>query len=252
MTSANRSDERGGYECRDDDPVTEPIVLPVPRAPGETARDELATRAGRAGAATVSVAFRGAGLLGSVVRAGGQGAVRQVRQELASRAPSRALRLPASTDPVSPSRPRMPWLALTALLGCVVGVSGLALPLIDLGGVASLTLLDMPDVGMPLLGVFVLLSVLPVLDIVQRRTRWTAWLVVPAVLGALPVGLVVFAVPWLPRALHLLWEAAPDEVLETGTAPAALGAADLVLVVVACLAVVVRVRGRVGSRSGRR
>ena len=237
-----------GFEDFGDEAVTMPLAVPpveVIRAGHEPRAAQIA----QSGARVVAAAFRGADALGSAVSAGSRGVSSQVRSEVAARWPSRppGAQLPAA-PPVGGAGPRVPWLAVTALLACAAGIVGLLLPLVELGGLASLALIDIPYLGVPLLGLFLLLSTLPLLDVWQRRVRWTAWLLVPALLGALPVALVVFAMPWLPRALHLLWATAPEKMLGAGAASVTLGGVDAALIVLAASALLLRLRNRLLRR----
>lgn len=226
-----------GFDVDDETPTTS---FAVPQRPASV------VRAGDVGAGLVSSAFRGADQVGAVVAATGRGVSRQVRTKVRTRWPSAPPGVQVASPGAAPEpiRARFPIVPVVAILACVAGLLGMTLPVLDLGGVTSFAMLDIPYVGLPTTLGFLLLTLLPVIDVVQRRTRWTSWLLIPAVLGLLPVGLLVFAVSLAPRLLHLVWAHAPEKALGVGAAGMTLGSADAALVVLGFLAVLVRVRVR--------
>jgi len=141
------------------------------------------------------------------------------------------------------------WIPGAAALVCILGIAGLAQPVLEAGnGMVSFTLLDVPYLGVSLLIGFLTLSLLPLIDLSRRRSTAgstaTAWLLVPAVLGALPVGVGFFALEPIPRGIRALWSAAPAAAVQVGPAAAVLVVADTALIAVAAAAIASRVLTR--------
>ncbi len=137
------------------------------------------------------------------------------------------------------------WIPGAAALVCILGIAGLAQPVLEAGnGMVSFTLLDVPCLGLSLLIGFLTLSLLPLIDLGRRRSTATAWLLVPAVLGALPVGVGFFALESIPRGIRALWSAAPAAAVQVGPAAAVLVVADTALIAVAAAAIASRVLTR--------
>ena len=137
------------------------------------------------------------------------------------------------------------WIPSAALLACVLGVVALAQPVLEAGnGMVSFTLLDVPYLGMSLLVGFVVLTLLPLIDLSRRRTAATRWLLLPALLGALPVGVGTFALESIPRGIRALWASAPATAVQIGPAAALLVAADITLILIAGAAIATRARAR--------
>ncbi|MCD2191118.1 hypothetical protein [Actinomycetospora soli] len=118
----------------------------------------------------------------------------------------------------------------------------MVLPFVEGFGVASWSVLEIPYIGTPTMLVLVLLTLLPTTDVLQGRIRWTGLLLLPAIVGLLPIGATFLAVSFISAFFRwLLGKEAPD-IVDIGIAGATFAAVDGALLVLAVSAILVQIR----------
>ena len=135
------------------------------------------------------------------------------------------------------------FVPVLTVVACLVGVLGLELPVVEaVGGAFAFTTADIPYVGSCLLLLFVVLTLFPVIDTVRGRATFTPWLVVPALLGLVPLGLLELGLSYLPSGADLLGTVVPDAAVALGAGLDVLLGSDVAIILLTVAAIVTRVR----------
>ncbi|MDL5159562.1 hypothetical protein [Actinomycetospora termitidis] len=153
---------------------------------------------------------------------------------------TRGLRLRARWWLVTCGPTSRPW---TAFVLCLLGIAGLFLPIAHTGDGSAPTPFDLAlGPAVLTLVVFAVLTLLPVVDLVLGRERFTPWLAFPAALGMqVTLALVVVAGAQGGGALH---PRLSDHGSGLGVGALVLGGVELALAVVGAVGFVRRAARR--------